>query len=483
MKSTEGKATQRIERTVRWFTRRRLLDREVAEACARVTDTSTTTHLYEYLAEIRWSMRSAKFDANETRAICEDLSTYVARMLVPTDRSPPEPTSRKRGRGRRSHSDGAFFTMAKSIKRRVAAHEKSLAGLFKEVLAIADMFARAQRAHSEARKKTPESIPASFVKTMADVLGKSESYVEKYLRLSRIDPERRELLEAHPRIAGDLTAVLDVARASDTESAAELVRAYETGGRSAYNAVVESNAALGTAMKADPGFRMLARQFVDPRQALGGIAPTLPPPAELAAKHPVLAKYDTIGDLRRAIIAVGHKSSARRPSCSTGDAEPEKVARLMELADGDPQLTQAFCEYLVRGSRKQWPDSQDAPKTLFLEEGQRAVELPPFTTLGELRATARAAGFTKLADAEDKDTRKHHQLGVAGSLVRLLVDVDQRVSMRCGEHYLHVRKVIIERSVLEKALADTSERGADNQSASRRAHPPIDKAIILLSIH
>jgi hypothetical protein len=371
---------------------------------------------------------------------------------------------------------------ATEIRTRLTGLENTFAGIFKEVLAIGDLFAAAQRAHIRAREAAPESIPASFAKSMAELLDRSPSFVEKYLRISRIDVDRRALILAHPRIASDLTAVLEVARAADVETAGNLVISYEEGGRPAFNDVLESHRSLAAAMKADERLRMTMREVVDPRRPLGGVNPDLPLPPELVARFPALEPYATVGALRRAVIAAGGKTVGRRAPTGAPGVDPAKVARLVELGVEEPDLTVYFSQLLLRRSQQELPDSRPVSRILYPGDGARPVEIPAFSDLGELRATARAAGFTQLRDHEAEGRQKHQGTGVAGVMVRLAVGLDQKVSLRSGTVQLRLQAIIVPRAALERALAETVEPGDDEASRRRHNQPPIDGGTVVLTI-
>ena len=227
---------------------------------------------------------------------------------------------------------------------------------------------------------------------------------------------------------------------------------------------------------------MIMREGVDPRRPLGGVNPALPLPTELVAKHPVLEPYATVGDLRRAVIGTGGKTVGRRAPAATAGVDAAKVARLVELGAEEPDLTVYFSQLLLRGALKAMPDSRPVSRMLYPGDGARPVEIPAFSDLGELRATARAAGFTQLADLEAQGTRRHLETGVAGVMVRLAVGLDQRVSLRSCTIQLRLQAVIVPRAALERALAETVEPGDDEASRRRHSQPPIDGGTVVLTV-
>jgi hypothetical protein len=193
----------------------------------------------------------------------------------------------------------------------------------RECLVIADLFVAAKVLYErETRtghgRRNPEGIP-SFAAMMGSRLGRSEGFVEKYLRIAKIGPDARALISEMPGAGRNLTLLLDVAREADLEKQAELLL---QGGRPS----------AGREHLSDRNLVPVLKNVLNPRTELGRALPDDPLPKALTDEFPALERYRNVGELRSAAVSTpaGREERQRARRTSGGVVVPRLVVGVDE---------------------------------------------------------------------------------------------------------------------------------------------------------
>jgi hypothetical protein len=219
-----------------------------------------------------------------------------------------------------STANTSWDAAVRDLKSEVAELDDLCGLVVRKVMTIAEKVGALQLWHAEQKAREPEAVPVSFVKGLADALGRSKSHVEQWLTIFRMDPATKDVIAQHPRINRDFTGVLAVAREADPDKAAELVLAYEHGGRPEFNALLQPEAIRE---KTGPGLRKARASLNTEPHSVGGVAPPTPPPAEAPTQLGELGKSEASAD-------VGQGAQRSSPGSQTpageqhGETRPEQ---------------------------------------------------------------------------------------------------------------------------------------------------------------
>lgn len=119
-----------------------------------------------------------------------------------------------------------------------------LPAVFRHLLPVADKLVQAKEAYERETgtghgKRNPEGhLPFRVVAARA--LERSESFVERLVQLSRLDPSTRELAAENAKLVDNQGALLALAREPSLERRRLAVEAFATGGRAALGRVLDA---------------------------------------------------------------------------------------------------------------------------------------------------------------------------------------------------------------------------------------------------
>ncbi len=274
------------------------------------------------------------------------------------------------------------------LKREVGELDDLCGLVVRKVIMIADKVGALQLWHAEQKAREPESVPVSFVKGLADALGRSKSHVEQWLTISRMAPAAKTIIAELPRINRDFTAVLAVAREAGPDKAAEMVLAYERGGRPAFNALVEPEAVRE---KTGPGLRKVRRGPDTAPQSVGGVGAPTPAPAEAPSRLEEQEEAATPADVEQAAqrsspgtrMPAGEKRGETRPEQLPADQTPlasrsvEPVATIRFRRDGTATTIEGLGQARVVGETEVEFVVEVLPDAPHEQKTSKSQTMPP----------------------------------------------------------------------------------------------------------
>jgi hypothetical protein len=261
-----------------------------------------------------------KTSASNGRATTEPIAltpTTDARARV----EPKAPTTALVGDG--DLRSPGFAKLCEKIR---ASYEDLMTLVVRRYIEIADLIAQAKieydTAHNTGRQGVAnlEGIPG-FIEALHSATGIGKAMIAKYLQISKLAIEKGQLIAEHSdsKIGGNFTALLELARETDPEKMLDIVKERDVNGRQRIERQIERDPLFERASR-EPELKKLLKQFVDPKEGLGGVGPETAMPSALVQQFPELMKYPRVGDLRQAIVRTEQKraSTLRAPHRGAG---------------------------------------------------------------------------------------------------------------------------------------------------------------------